>query len=221
MRAIAAFVFTAGLALAQLDSNTITITASRTISSAPDQVNFIVQVSTGTDANLTDALAIVRPIGLTASDLSSVDSYTTYDSKGRANGTALRWSFTVNAPVSALKDPAAKLQAFAQNAQGVSISVSGSQSSSQSSCPTNDLIADARTQAQLLASAVGVTVGPILGISTPVLGIGAVVPVAAFRSGDFSGSAGFASFLLGVPYATQPVAQTCSLTLKFGLLRYQ
>jgi uncharacterized protein YggE len=218
MRALAALLLTAGLALAQMDSNTITITASRSISSVPDQVSFSLQVSTGTDANLSDALAMVHSLGLTVSDLSSVGTYTTYDSKGRANGTGLRWSFTVNAPVSSLKGTSARLQAFAQNTKGVTIGISGWQSNGQ--CAVNDLIADARVQAQLLASAAAVSVAPILGITaTPTPDTSRVVfPANIIPASRIDPTAVIvATSYTGAPY----IAQSCSVTVKFTLLRYQ
>jgi len=74
-------------------------------------------------------------------------------------------------------------------------------------CNLPGLLADATAQAQKLAAAGGLTLGPILAIANATLN-SAQASSAAFISG------GFSSFLL------TPTPQNCSLTVKFAVTRY-
>ena len=62
------------LAFGQLDSNSITVTASRNASLQPDQAVFAVSVQSGISASLDDVLAALQGSGITAANLSSVSS---------------------------------------------------------------------------------------------------------------------------------------------------
>lgn len=142
--------------------------------------------------------------------------------------TTFQWNFTLAAPLANLSATIGSLtklqQTIAQNNSGLTLtfSVNGTQVSQQlqqsQSCSNADLIADATAQAQKLAAAAGLTLGPIRELSNaPALessGPGYVVPVLAERLGGFLNVGDFSEFLL----AAAPSPVTCSLLVTFQLL---
>ena len=89
------------------------------------------------------------------------------------------------------------------NVQGTQVSTQAQQSHV---CPTSDLLADATTQAQKLASAAGLSLGSVLAMAggTSVSGsVGTSVSIAAVLS-----------------FAPPVLPSVCSMTVKFALLRY-
>jgi hypothetical protein len=230
----------ASVLFGQIDSNSITITASRSVYLQPDQIVFSLSVISPSNATLDDIVAALQGSGVTAANSSG--SYVSLGDPNLPVQTQLTWFFALPAPLSHLKDMVAFLttlqQTIAQKNAGLSLtfSVQGTQVSPQSQeaqqCPVTDLVSDARTQAQNLAAASGLTLGPILAISNG--------PSAANALG---GSLVLNTFLLGIPTSfgrisiTNPFITTstftttlpafttpalnCSVTVKFTLLRYQ
>ena len=216
---VAAFAFTS-LLFGQLDSNSMEITASRSVNLPDDEVIFDVTVNSGTGATLDQVVAALAGSGITSANFSDLSS-----SRG-----GLAWDFSMSVPLSKMKATLASLAALQQSVSAskagltMSFDIAGSRQSNQSqSCSMPDLIADAKAQAQRLASAAGLTAGPILAMSESVP---AAIP--AGRAGIIQFSTGFAvpnvaqfvplkTFLLG---AVTP-AQTCAMVVKFQLLRYQ
>src|SRR6202035_43594 len=88
----------------------------------------------------------------------------------------LQWTFALSATLAKIKDTIATLSALqktiAQQNNGLMLSfnVQGTQVSAQlqqsQACPTSDLLADARAQAQKLTDAAGFTLGAILAMSS-------------------------------------------------------
>jgi len=183
---------------------TITVTASRNSNVTPDQASISVAVYSNTDASRDDVLNAAQGSPLTLATFSSVYSTTLYDNNGRTNHDVLEWTFAITAPISNLKSTIDQLTALQQavaaknNGMSVSYSVRGTQTSPQAlagqNCAAADLIADARSQAQKLASAAGLSVGNVVGVS----GASVVTPA----------TGGFSSGI------SQP---SCSLTVKFAL----
>jgi hypothetical protein len=189
---ILALVLSSSLAFGQLDSNSVTVTASRAPSSgSPDQAVFSVVVTSGFDTSLDDVIALLQGTGISAANLQSLNEYSISNGSSGQATEALNWQFTVTAPLAKNKDTIAtliNLQAtIAKKNNGVtmSFSIQGTRTSVQppQTCAQSDLLTDARTQAQKLADGAGVGVGNILAMSSST-------------------------------YAT------CSLTVKFALLRY-
>jgi hypothetical protein len=219
-RVIALFLVCCGVVVGQ----SITVTASRTIYGQPDQVLFEVDVNSGLDASLDTVVAALAGSGITGSNLSSVYAQTP-DLGSRAGifqPLRLDWTFTLSAPLSKLKDTIASLtalqQTIAQKNAGLSMTfgVTGTQASPQQ-CSTPDLIADARAQAQKLANAAGVNVGPILAVSELA---STATPTSAVRLGDFSAFDFSAFFINTQVFAIAPgPPSNCSLTVKFGMFR--
>ena len=216
---VAAFAFTS-LLFGQLDSNSMEITASRSVNLPDDEVIVDVTVNSGTGGTLDQVVAALAGSGITAANFSDLSS----------SRDGLDWSFSISAPLSKMK---ATLASLAEQQQSVSASksgltmsfgVAGSRSSGQSqSCSMPDLIADAKAQAQKLASAAGLTAGPILAMSEsepaaiPAGRVGIIQFSGAFAVPNVSQFVPVKTFLLG---AVAP-AQTCALVVKFQLLRYQ
>jgi uncharacterized protein YggE len=185
---------------------TVTITASRNATVAPDQGVFVVDVLTATDASLDDVLSAAPGFGLSAANLTSVYATTRYDPTGKTNVSHdyLDWSFSVTAPLTNLKTTIGQLAALQtavasrNNGMSVSYSMRGTQTSAQAlsgqNCQAADLISDARGQAQKMASAAGLSIGAVVAVS----GASVVTPPSgAFSAGTY-----------------QP---SCSLTVKFAL----
>jgi uncharacterized protein YggE len=185
-------------AFGQVDSNSITVTASRSNTSGPpDQAVFSVRVESGLDISLDDVIAELQGTGIDAANLQNV--YTSFIYINSPSGMTqqmemLEWSFTFTAPFTKNKDTITLLTnlqaaiAKKNNGQTMSFSIQGTQSSAQPpACSLPDLLTNAQTQAQKLADGAGVSVGNILAMSSPTAGTGSFVP--------------------------------CTLTVKFGLLR--
>src|SRR5580704_11808840 len=85
-------------ALAQHDSNVLTVTATRILNLQPDQASLIVNVYSGLNTALADVLAALQPANVTAANFTNV--FETYYSTDARNGTyTYYWSFTVNVPI--------------------------------------------------------------------------------------------------------------------------
>ena len=205
----------APVAFAQLDNDTITVTASRQASLPADQALVGVTVSAPPEVPLEDVLALIGPAGFNMANLTGTYSLV-----------ATQWSFSravsfdrVSSTLAALaaardagaqKDPRIDIAYYLQGAQ-VSDQVRAAHP-----CVFPSLLSDAQRQAQNIAAAAGVRVGSIVAMSDSggVQGvIGYVLP--AVRLGDFSQwfSPSLGSFLLG------SAPPTCVITVQFRLVR--
>jgi len=193
---ILAPVLSLSVAFGQVDSNSITVTASRGPSSGqPDQAVFGVVVTSGVDTSLDDVIALLQGTGISAANLQSLNEYPISNGSSGQATEALNWRFSLTAPLAKNKDTIAMLTnlqatiAKKNNGVTISFSIQGTQSSVQpQTCSQSDLLTDARTQAQKLADGAGVSVGNILALS--------------------------GSTTAGTLYSS------CLLTVKFALLRY-
>jgi uncharacterized protein YggE len=205
---VASVFLVAAPAFGQLESHTLTIAATRQINLQPDQVVFGVAVSSSVGTNLSQIVAALAGLAITSANFTGVNNDLAPE---------LQWTFTLAVPLSNLTGTIGALtkleQTIAQNNSGLALtfSVNGTQVSPQlqqsQSCSTSDLIADATAQAQKLAAAAGLTIGPILGLTN-------------VSSTPTSGAAGYSILNVGVAAAVfypsaPPVA--CSLTVEFQL----
>ena len=212
---IAALLLSISIAHAQLDSNSITVTASPSTPTGvqPDQAVYIVQVSTGLDMSLDDVIAALQGSGITSANFQGLSPtfFNTFNGSGVSGPPTLMlsWSFRFAVPFSRSKDVLSTLNTLQQsiakknNGTALSFYIQGTQSSAQSqqTCSVPDLLTDARAQAQKLAAGAGVSVGNILAMSSPV-------------------GAGFAP-VPGLGSSSTPAAvPVCSLTVKFALSRF-
>ncbi len=203
LRTLLVLVFT-GLALGQVTPNSVTVNATRNASVQPDQVVFGVFVDTPSDAARDDVIAALQGSGITLANFSSVRSFQGVNTDQTV--TTLEWSFYLTAALSTMKSTTGLLSAVqksvAESKPGFKMffGVEGTQTSPQAAqqaqpCPLSDLVADARAQAQKMASAAGGSVGAILGISSATLNTNAANPL--------------------VQVGSYPI---CSLTVKFALV---
>ncbi|HEY2016531.1 MAG TPA: SIMPL domain-containing protein, partial [Bryobacteraceae bacterium] len=140
----------------------MTVTASRNINLPPDQIVFAISVYSGLDATRDDIVAALQGTGITAANFAGVS---TLQGSQWFSGSSLEWRFSLPVALSSMKSTIAQLSAaqasMAKNNGGLSMSFSaqGTQISPQAMqsqvCAPADLIADARAQAQKLASAAG------------------------------------------------------------------
>jgi hypothetical protein len=206
-----------GLAFAQADTNTLTITATRNVTVVPDQVLYLVTVTTDFGAAL-DAVAG----RLAAAGIASTDFVGVSDTVGASMA---EWTFELASPFSQMKDTIAALTKARQDMAGAhwtlefsAVGQSVSADAQAQACPLTALISDARRTAEQIGSAAGIRVGAIVGLSNAANG--AATPTAASRAAVFTTldpitGLGFSSFLIANP---QPIRNNCSLTVQFRLL---
>jgi uncharacterized protein YggE len=213
----------ASLGAAQLDPNTVTVTAVRTLTVQPDQVVFLVNFLTAQDSGLDDVLAKLKGTGITAAQLAGVGSAEFARTNGRSNPVSL-WSFILPVSFDKMQDTM-KALLQAQSAAGsqtggqaltfstAGVRISPEQQAAQQ-CPLPALVSDARRQADAMAAAAGMRTGAIVSVSdgSSVDGVTLLAdPTTALRA-DFLVGLVTSSFSAGTP---QPV---CSLTIQFKLL---
>jgi len=217
----------APLAFGQLDSNSLTVTASRGVSLQPDQALFGVFVDSSTVTSLDDILAALQGSGVTIANFSGVSTSTatlilggppTPLPPGPGGPVMLEWAFALPVSLakitSTIKTLTGLQQSIMQNNSGLTLSFSivGTQVSPQlqqmQTCVLADLISDAQAQAQKVAAAAGLGVGNILALSSPVVtsvSNGTTVPVSRLTSS-------ISSLLTSPPI--------CTVTVKFALVRF-
>jgi hypothetical protein len=215
---IVGFLASASFVFGQTDSNSITVVASRNTNLQADQAVFGVSVSSGLNASIDDVLGALQGSGITLANFTGIFT-PTLTTVGIGTGTPqptlvpnLQWSFILAVPLSKIKDTIGTLTTVQQNVakknNGLSVTfqVQGSQVSPQAqqsqTCALQDLIADARAQAQKLADAAG-------------LGVGVILAMSSATSGATATTAGLSSYLVG--FAPVP---NCTLTVKFALQRF-
>lgn len=210
----------APVAFAQTDVNSITYTSSRTVSLPSDQIDFSIIVITPRDATLDQVLQAMQPSGLTAANLYRVDP-------AFSNPPALQWNFDLAIPLAKVQTAVAALTKAQASQAGFTVSFNGQGTRSTTStqdflaCPTADLLADATAQAQTLALLAGGTLGQILALSdgggeaTQAFAAYFAVPTPTSITGTLT-----STFSLNSLFFYAPPVTTCTLTVKFALLRY-
>ena len=203
-----------GVVFGQLETDTLTIAASRDTMLVPDEVVFQLSVSSGQDASLEQVAAALKSAGIADAMFVSVSNPISVSLPNIFNR-SLSWSFTVAVPIGKMGSEI-KLLASARLALTpggspvpVSFNIQGIQVSEEQQaqpCSFTDLVADARAQGQKVATAAGLALGPILAISdqaNPAL------------------LANFISLSRFVVYLSPSPMASCAATFKFKLLRYQ
>ena len=215
----------------QLESNSLIITASRETNLQPDTAVFGIIVNSDLSASLDGIIAALQGSGITASNFVEVSSVggppVGAPTAGALAKPGLQWIFDLPVPFSKMRETTGLLarirDAVAKQNNGLTMTfnVQGTLVSPQlqqsQQCSMPDLLADARSQAQSVANATGFSVGQVLAMSS-----GQVAqPVLQPRAGNFTSSAflvgTFSVALFQIP-PSSPVI--CSLTVKFGLLRF-
>jgi hypothetical protein len=172
-------VLCAPVAFAQLDSYTITVTASRVTYVQPDQISIAVSIDTDLGATFDQVLKLAQMAGVVATDFSAVYAISNNPSSSGSysNGppTGFEWVFFPNVPFASLKDTLNLLTkartAIAQQNPGTTLSfdIQGVQTSPQAlaaqTCKAQDLMTDARAQAIAVSGAAGFGVGSVVALS--------------------------------------------------------
>jgi len=193
----------ASAAWGQLQTNSIVVTASRTLNAIPDQAVFSVTVYSGYGTSLNEVVDAVSSVGITSSNFVTFG----YPFSVLPANYSVEWDFNLTVPLSSLSGTIASLSALqskGSNGLAISFSLQGTNASpaAQPACVIADLVADATGQAQQLADAANLRLGPILAVSDQAV-------------------AGILVFLVaGIPFftsSTPPLA--CVATVKFGIVR--
>ena len=189
-------------AFGQLTSNSVTVSVSQTTNLQPDEALIQITVTSGYGSSLNDVVAALQGVGVTAASFNGLSSG--YSSNEQVQG--LQWSFQIEVPLAQMKASLTALtalqQTIGQNNNGLQLSfnVGGTAYSQQllqsQSCTPGALIVAARSQAQQLASAAGMTAGQILAMSTNTSAVYGIVIGALLGSTS---------------------APSCSLTVMFAL----
>ena len=217
----------ASSAFGQIQSDTITVQATRSIQLTPDQIVFNLTVTAGANTSFDHVLTALQALGITAANLSSTSF---------GNQDSLEWSFSLAVPFAQMKATIASLTSLGQSiSKGnsglkLSFAAQGSTASPElmqaKPCSTDDLIADAQAQAQKMAAAAGFTVGAIVAISkqkfaavaSPALLTFSTPPVfATFTVGQFISISQYSQAL----FASPPPMSNCTAEVRFAMLRYR
>jgi len=215
MRIVAVALISLCAAVAQTPPGSVTVTAFRNVAVPADEAVFNVSVLTPLSEDLKSVLTAASGVNLTASNLASV--YTV----GQGANQNLAWSFNLALPFADVPSTASALLNLEKSLAArnkpwvVSFSIEGNQVSEQAqaaiSCSYADLIADARSQAQLLADAAGRGLGPILAVADASAGATA------------SGIIGIPGLNIAAWFDVAPgpavtARQSCAIAVTFGLL---
>jgi len=197
------------LAFGQLDSNTLTVSATRSFTLTPDQLVLSIFVTTPASTGLDEVVAGLKSAGITAANFSNVRS--------SPDRVSLSWFFSLAVPYS--KIPATLAQLTAQKVQTYAQSPQVSDALLQAQqCPVPVLMADVKAHAKKLADAAGLVVGEVVAMSdesgSAGIRLGQQVPDPV-RGEPVS--IGVLTLLTTPRTPIQPVS--CSLTVKFKLLR--
>jgi uncharacterized protein YggE len=171
---VLAGIFSPALVLAQITSNSVTVTASQNVSQQADQAVFGISVTAGVDKSLDDIVSALAGSGITAASLVGITTQATPGDAWFQPQQMLQWTFRLVVPLSKVKDTTGTLSALQQSVAkaGLSLSfgVQGTQVSSQAApnCNFGDLITQARNQAQKVAGAGGLSAGAIIGLTNAV-----------------------------------------------------
>src|SRR5258708_33311542 len=106
------FVMSAFVAFGQLDSNSVTVSASRSAILQADQIVVAVYVDSGLNLSLEDAVAALAGTGITAANLSSIGPTQQYPTPPDPT---VEWVFALTAPISKVNDTASLLANLQQN----------------------------------------------------------------------------------------------------------
>jgi uncharacterized protein YggE len=210
----------ASLAFGQMDSNSITVTASNNVTLQPDQAIFSVSVTSPLSTGLDDVLAALQGSGITVANFSGVSTNNQFGVPvlpgGQVPAPTLVWSFNLPAPLANTKTTVASLTtlqqniAKANNGLTMSFSIVGTQVSQQlaqsQACSLSSLITSATAQAQALAAAGSLTLGPISALSSSTSNV--------VSNSSFVESGAFISTIIN------SIPPPCAVTVKFSVTRY-
>jgi hypothetical protein len=173
MRKLALILAMAGAAFAQVDG--IATTATRSVTLSPDEVTFNVTVIAEISTTLEQAVAAVQDAGVTSKNLLGIASSEEYYGPSPLSRTSrLTYGFTVTQPYSKMKETTEKLEAARRRLAAESggdvvftLYVNATEKAVQDARQrlVTELLAEAKSNAQFLANAAGLTLGGLLNVS--------------------------------------------------------
>ena len=164
----------AGVASAQanLDANSILVTANKTVVLEPTDATFTITVSADITVPMSQVLAAVD-FGLTINDLIGINSYPMYGPYGATGPTRVNYTLRLTTPVSQIKSTVDKLEKLRKatdtgmdlsyTTTGIGPSAAAIDAAHAKALP--DLMADARKRAENIAAASGLKLGNIQAVS--------------------------------------------------------
>ena len=209
-------------AFGQLDDNTLSITSTRAVSTRTDDFQILVSAETPIDFTLDATIRALEGTGVTASHLVDMNNRANSRVTDLSGAQITAWIFRLTLPFSKLNEALNSLVRL-RAPTGVTMYYSvQSAPAVPAPCPWQTLFGDAQIQAQKLASAAGLKMGPILALSDkkesprlviPVTIISQFVPVSGISIPFNDTPNPFGGFFgIGQP-------ESCSLTVQFRLLR--
>jgi uncharacterized protein YggE len=173
-RAVLFLLFPLSLAFSQVAAGSLTVTATRSQALTPDQAVLSVTVTSPLSTTRDQVVAALQGSGVTLANFQGVSSVSDYATPPTIQ---LYWSFTFTTALSNLKSTFDQLAAVTKSVAQTNskLSLNYSVQSTQVSdalmqahpCVASDLLSDARTQAQQLADAARLTLGPVVAMSSP------------------------------------------------------
>ncbi len=167
MRALWILLAAATAAFGQLDSNTITITASSTPAAQTSNATIQVDVLLSQASTLQDAVNVVQGAGFTADNFTYVSSssYAYLLQVSAAPAPTVDWSLSRTVSATEVPSVLAALEAASKNQPSGTLSYTVSNAPvSQPDCVYTALIGAAQSQARKVADAAGVKLGGIVSI---------------------------------------------------------
>jgi uncharacterized protein YggE len=204
------------LAFAQLDSNSITVSATNNAALQPDQAVFAVSVTSPFTTGLDNVATALAGSGITATNLTGVTTQPGVCAELPCNAPSmLVWLFSVTSPLTNTQATVASLTTLQQNIAKansgltLSFSIAGAAVSQQlaqsQNCSLPSLITSATTQAQALAAAAGLQLGAILALASSTS--------SALSSSQLVAAGPYVSTILS------SVPPPCGVTVKFNVTR--
>jgi hypothetical protein len=183
------WVLAAAPASAQLDFNTITVTATRGSTPPADQALFRIDVTSGVDKGLEDVIAALPRSGITADSFTGIGFPFLQPPTLSAT---IDWQFSVAVPIGQIRQEALTLARLQQDLttskSGLTLSfnLAAFQGSPQlqqmQACSQSALMGAAKAQAQKFAAAAGLALGAAISISSAGPECAMTVKFAATRS---------------------------------------
>lgn len=200
----------------------IAINASAAAVSQLDQVSIDLSVNSGPSTALSDVTSALQKAGISGANFVAMNTITNYVTAGDQTSpqTSLTWVFQEMVPLTSLNSALSQLiaaqMAFQNQNPGLNLSFSavGISASQPATCSETTLLASAKTQAQSVATAAGVKVGPLLNLTTT--NNAAAYVVAAQPQGSFSGF-GTSSVAFVSTVGVQTTIPVCTMNAQFQL----
>jgi hypothetical protein len=153
----------------------ITVTISRQLTAAPSEAQFLINVAADGSKTLEEVVAVVQPLGITASDLVSVTTFPyggPFPYTGPPDPSKVNYLFRLAAPAAKTKETIDRISrlrrdldaSFDLQQQMVGIGPAAGEVEQARKRMLPELLMEARRRAEELASAANVKVGSVQGM---------------------------------------------------------